>query len=108
MGNTTVDPMKPGIGCSIITVENRVKTKENGPKFSVQNGEDTLSIKLSSEKVMLNKNGEIVRPDGSKTGSTMSTEQKAQYDRYIKGIEKIKESQKLNPSKSKIAKGLEH
>lgn len=101
MGNTTVDPKNTaGIGCSIITVNNRDKgiaNKENGPKFSVKQGEEILEIGLSTEKCTINEFGEIIRPDGAKTGSKMSEEEQERYANYRKNITKMKEQ-----------KGFEH
>ena len=95
MGNTTVDPKSTaGIGCSIITVskdkEKGLENKDNGPKFSVKQGEEILEIGLSTEKCTINEVGEIIKPDGAKTGSRMSKEEQERYANYRKNITKMR------------------
>ena len=100
MGNTTVDPKNKNtaaIGCSIIITDRDknkgLENKANGPKFSVEQGEETLEISLSTEKCTINEFGEIIRPDGSKTGAKMS---KTEQQRYAEYREQITNSKKRN------------
>lgn len=105
MGNTTVYPKNTaGIGCSIITVnrdkDKGLENKDNGPKFSVKQGEEILEIALSTEKCTINEFGEILRPDGAKTGAKMS---KIEQDRYADYREHISDKKAI-----KSKGGFEH
>ena len=93
MGNTTVEPKgTAGIGCSIITVnrdkDKGLENKDNGPKLSVKQGEETLELALSSEKYTINEAGEIIGKDGAKTGAKMSKKEHMRYTDYRANIEK--------------------
>ena len=98
MENTTVDPKNTaGIGCSIITVnrdkDKGIENKDNGPKFSVKQGEEILGIPLSSERCTINESGEIIGPNGAKTGAKMSQEEQDRYGDYRKNIADKKKQQ---------------
>ena len=96
MESTTVDPKnKAAIGCSVITTERAndkgIATRANGPKFSVEQGDETLEIPLNAEGCYINEFGEIIRQDGSKTGATMSKAEHDRYGAYRKNIAKKRE-----------------
>lgn len=97
MGNTIVDPKNKNtaaIGCSIIITDRDknkgIENKANGPKFSVEQGGETLEISLSTEKCTINEFGEIIRPDGAKTGAKMSADEQKRYTDYRRNIDKKK------------------
>lgn len=99
MESTTVNPKNvAGIGCSVITVnrdkDREITSNESGPKFSVKQGEEILGLSLiSSEKCYINDEGEMIGPDGIKTGSMMSSKEQARYSGYKKSIHKMQKEQ---------------
>lgn len=101
MENTTVDPKNKNtaaIGCSIITTDKDknkgIDNQANGPKFSIELGEEILGIAaLSLEGYAINEFGEIIRPDGAKMEAKMSQREQNIYANYRKNIAKRKRQQ---------------
>ena len=98
MENTIVESQNrntAAIGCSIITTDKDrnkgLENKANGPKFSIEQGEESLAIALSTEKCSINEFGEIIRPDGTKTGARMSETERDRFNSYRKGINRRKQ-----------------
>ena len=102
MENTTVDPKNKNtaaIGCSIITTDRDknkgLENKANGPKFSVEQGEEILGIAaLSSEGCTINEFGEIISPDGAKMGAKMPKTEQDRYKAYKNNMAKRREQLK--------------
>ena len=113
MENTTVDPKNEytaAIGCSIITTDKDknkgIENKANGPKFSIEQGEEILGIAaFSLEGCIINEFGEIIRPNGEKMKEKMSSKEQARYADYRKNIAKRKRQQAKNYRKDE---GLVH
>lgn len=100
MENTTVDPKNKNtaaIGCSVITTDRDknkgLDTEANGPKFSVEQGEEALGIAFGIGKCEINDLGEMI-VDGVKSNAKMSEAQQNRYAAYRKHIEGIKKQRR--------------
>ena len=97
MESTTVDPKnKAAIGCSVITTERAkdkgIATRANGPKFSVEQGDETLAIAFGIEKYSINDLGELL-VNGVKSNANMPKAQQDRFAEYRKRIEAMKNRQ---------------